>query len=170
MKPQFFLRGRRGLISIVDAHGVKRQPRKRREPKPRPLPKPIDDIIGLPAGPRVIVPFPPVQLSPNYRGNWHKVSPHKKTYRHDCWVLALAAKLTVPAYAGASGPIHVQLDFFPPTRASRDDDNVPASFKAGRDGIADAMKCDDARFRTTNVFHSEPRSCVVVTLIESPQP
>lgn len=138
----------------------------KRAPRPRPDPKPVDDIAGLPAGPRVIVPFPPVEMSPNARGHWSKKSKPAKDYRRLCWALALEAKLKVPAYAGTDGKIAVRLDFFPPDRARRDDDNVPASFKAGRDGIADALKCDDARFQTTNVFHDEPRSCVVVTLIE----
>jgi len=71
----------------------------------------------------------------------------------------------VPDYAADGGPITVRLDFFPPSRAKRDDDNVPASFKAGRDGVADALRCDDARFRTITVLHAEPRSCVVFSLI-----
>ena len=134
--------------------------------RPRPDPQPIDDIQGLPAGQRVVVPFPPVELSPNARGHWSKSSKVKKAYRRLCWALALEAKLKVPAYAGTDGKITVRLDFFPPDRSRRDDDNVPASFKSGRDGIADALKCDDARFQTTNVLHTEPRSCVVVTLVE----
>lgn len=141
---------------------------KAKAPAPRPDPKPIDDIAGLPAGPRVILPFPPVELSPNWRGHWSKKSPVTKNYRRLCWALALEAKLKVPAYAGAYGPIHVQIDFFPPNRAARDDDNVPASFKAGRDGIADALRTDDARFVTTPILHDDPRSCVVVTLIPPP--
>lgn len=149
-----------GLIAPAPAK------KKARTPKPRPEPKPLDGITDLPAGPRVVVPFPPVELSPNWRGHHMPVAKVKKTYRQLCWALALAAKLTVPAYAGKDGKIAVRLDFFPPTRARRDDDNVPASFKAGRDGIADALKCDDARFRTTNVMRDEPLSCVVVTLVD----
>lgn len=137
----------------------------KRAPRPRPDPKPIDDIVGLPAGPRVIVPFPAVELSPNWRGHWSKKSPIAAAYRKTCWALALEAKLKVPDYAGKDGKIYVQIDFFPPNRNSRDDDNVPASFKSGRDGVADAMRVDDARFVTTPVQHEEPRSCVVVTLI-----
>jgi len=44
--------------------------------------------------------------------------------------------------------IHVFLDFCPPNRRARDDDNVIAAFKAGRDGLADALKIDDCHFRT----------------------
>ncbi|WP_298399502.1 hypothetical protein [Sphingobium sp.] len=159
-------RGGKNWASALAAGDQGKPKKAKREPKPRPDPKPVDDISGLPAGPRVIVPFPPVELSPNWRGHWSKKSPVAKTYRRLCWALALEAKLKVPAYAAGGGKIAVRLDFFPPDRNSRDDDNVPASFKAGRDGIADALKCDDARFQTTNVLHDEPRSCVVVTLID----
>ena len=150
--------------------GAPAKPKKAKTaPRPRPAPRPVDDIAALPAGAqvlgRVIVPFPPVELSPNWRGHHYPVARVKKEYRRLCWALALEAGLKVPAYAGATGKFAVRLDFFPPDRARRDDDNMPASFKAGRDGIADALKCDDARFMTTNVMHDEPRSCVVVTLI-----
>ena len=134
--------------------------------KPRPLPSPVDDIADLPAGPRVIVPFPPIQLSPNWRGHWKELANVTAAYRRECWALALQAKLAIPDYAADGGPLFVQIDFFPPNRANRDDDNVPASFKAGRDGIADALKTNDNRFRTTPVLHTEPRSCVVVTLVD----
>lgn len=142
---------------------------KRNPPKPRPAPKPIDDITDLPAGQRVIVPFPAVELSPNWRGHYRPKAAATKSYRTACWALALESRLVVPDYAGSDGPIYVQIDFFPPNRASRDDDNVPASFKAGRDGIADALKTDDKRFKTTPVLRTEPRSCVVFTIIDPPE-
>ncbi|MDP2129976.1 MAG: hypothetical protein Q8J79_03800 [Erythrobacter sp.] len=153
--------------------------------RPRPAPKGVDDLPGLiPADQtlgRVILPFPPVELSPNWRGHWSAHSSAAREYRRMCWALALEAKLRVPDYArggaadGSSassseavgGPIYVRLDFFPPSRAKRDDDNVPASFKAGRDGVADALRCDDARFRTIPVLHEEPRSCVVFSLMRA---
>ncbi len=59
-----------------------------------------------------------------------------------------------------------RIDFFPPNRARRDDDNAIAAFKAGRDGIADALKVDDARFQIVPVMHREARACVVVTVID----
>ena len=155
------------------AHG-KTKPK--RPPQPRPLPKPIADIDGfsledVAAGQRVILPYPAIGLSPNARGHWSKRSRLAKAYRRECWVLMLealgrpardgAAKLTIPA----TGPIRLHLDFFPPDRQPRDDDNAIASFKAGRDGIADALKADDSRFVTSHRWHPEPRSCVVVTLL-----
>jgi len=44
------------------------------------------------------------------------------------------------------GPLHLWLDFYPPCNRKHDDDNLTASFKAGRDGIADALGVDDNRF------------------------
>lgn len=172
MTKRIFMPARRGGKSwAAGTAGDQPAKKAKRAPRPRPDPKPVDDIADLPAGPRVIVPFPPVELSPNFRGHWSKVSKVTKNYRRLCWALALEAKLKVPDYAqkdGADpdGKIAVRLDFFPPDRNSRDDDNVPASFKAGRDGIADALKCDDARFQTTPVLHAEPRSCVVFTVLD----
>ena len=150
-----------------------KQARQGKRSRPRPAPKGVDDLIGtigglIPADQtlgRVILPFPPVELSPNWRGHWSAHSSAAREYRRTCWALALAARLRVPDYAADGGPITVRLDFFPPSRAKRDDDNVPASFKAGRDGVADALRCDDARFRTITVLHEEPRSCVVFSLM-----
>lgn len=143
--------------------------RARARSAPRPAPRGIEGVAGLVSAAetlgQVILPFPPVELSPNWRGHWSAHSSAAREYRRMCWALALEAKLRVPDYAGEGSPIHVRLDFFPPNRARRDDDNVPASFKAGRDGVADALRCDDARFRTRTVMHDEPRSCVVFSLI-----
>lgn len=125
-------------------------------------PQPIDDI-DLPAGLRVVCPWPPVVLSPNARVHWSKRSRAAKAYRQECWALALAAKLHLVALP--AGPIRLQLDFFPPDRARRDDDNAIASFKAARDGIADALKVDDSRFVTSHRFRIQPRACVVVTIL-----
>jgi len=40
------------------------------------------------------------------------------------------------------------IEFLPPDRRKRDDDNMLAAFKAGRDGLADALGIDDNRFVT----------------------
>lgn len=158
MKRAIFQPARRGGKSWAAglAAGDQGKPKKaKRLAKPRPDPKPVDDIPGLPAGPRVIVPFPPVELSPNWRGHWSKKSPVAKTYRRLCWALALEAKLKVPDYAGAHGKIAVRLDFFPPDRNSRDDDNVPASFKAGRRRTSARRIRRDGSIHTANSRHRE---------------
>jgi len=137
-----------------------RKGKRRPAPQPRPAPRPLDDI-ALPPGPRVICHFPPVACSPNHRSRWGRIRA-AKAYRRDCWAGTLAAGIKAPA----DGLIRLRLDFFPPDRGARDDDNAIAAFKSGRDGIADALGVDDRRFRIIPVWHEEPRSCVVVTILE----
>jgi crossover junction endodeoxyribonuclease RusA len=91
---------------------------------------------------RISLPWPPKDLSPNARVHWSKKSKSAKAYRKACWALVKEAGLTAPK----EGPIHLWLDFYPPCNRKRDDDNLVAIFKSGRDGIADALGVDDNRF------------------------
>ena len=92
---------------------------------------------------KVTLPWPPRELSPNARVHWRKKSPITKAYKHACWALCKEAGMIAPA---SEGRLHLWLDFFPPDRRHRDDDNMIASFKAGRDGLALALGIDDKRF------------------------
>lgn len=91
----------------------------------------------------IILPWPPRDLSPNARVHWARKSKAAKAYRHECWVLAMSSGVRVDF----DGPVHLWLTFYPPDRRHRDDDNMIAAFKAGRDGIAQALGIDDKRFR-----------------------
>ena len=91
----------------------------------------------------VTLPWPPRALSPNARTHWRKKAPIAKAYKKACWALTLKAGLVVPI----TGKIALWLDFYPPDRRARDDDNMIASFKHGRDGVALALGIDDKRFR-----------------------
>ncbi|WP_347270999.1 hypothetical protein [Rhizorhabdus histidinilytica] len=117
--------------------------------------------LGTPAGQRIICDYPPNALSPNKVVHWSKRARAKARYRRDCFALALASKVVAPA----KGVIRVRLDMFPPARDRRDDDNAEASFKAGRDGIADALRVDDSRFKVERHLHRQPLGCVVFTII-----
>lgn len=126
---------------------------------------------GLVAGAaRVVVPFPPAGLNPNAR-HAHPAQKGKlaKAYRETCRALTLealgAGQGARIARLAAGGPIRVHLEFFPPDGRARDDDNVEAAFKPGRDGIAAALGLDDARWATTRRLRSEVRGCVVVTIV-----
>lgn len=92
----------------------------------------------------VTLPWPSKALSPNARVHWAQKSKAAKVYRHACAMLALQAKLAAPC---ETGPIHLWIDFYPPNRRSRDDDNLVAAFKSGRDGLADGLGIDDKRFQ-----------------------
>lgn len=92
---------------------------------------------------KITLPWPPKVLSPNARVHWSVKSKAAKSYRAACYLLCKQAKLVAPAHEGR---LHLWLDFYPPDRRHRDDDNMVASFKNGRDGIADALGVDDKRF------------------------
>ena len=94
---------------------------------------------------KVVLPWPPKDLNPNARNHWARGAKAKKAYRHACWALALKAGLSKAVPADAK-PL-VSLTFVPPDRHARDRDNMLASMKSGLDGLADAIGCDDSRWR-----------------------
>jgi len=90
-------------------------------------------------------PWPFKELNPNARCHWAKKAKAAKQYRNACHLIALAegARHLITW----EGIIHVWIEFVPPDRRSRDDDNLIASFKPARDGLADALGVNDSRFR-----------------------
>ncbi len=92
----------------------------------------------------IVLPWPPKELSPNARVHWAKKSKAAKQYRAECFLLTKKAGIAAPQ----SGEILFALEFVPPDRRKRDDDNLLASCKALRDGVADALGIDDSRFIT----------------------
>lgn len=67
----------------------------------------------------------------------------KRAYRNDCFMQAKCQG----AWIMKNGPKRVLLRFYPRTRNWPDWDNCIASFKAGLDGIKDAIGVDDSLFR-----------------------
>lgn len=93
----------------------------------------------------VLLPWPPRELSPNSRTHWRAKATRAKAYRADCHWLTRHAEPEAPA----DGPIPVRITFCPRDKRKRDLDNMLASFKAGLDGVADALGVDDSRFEIT---------------------
>jgi crossover junction endodeoxyribonuclease RusA len=145
------------------------EPKKKRQIQERPAPMPIDDIVDLPAGKRVILHFPPVLCNPNTHVHERLKARSRKQYRIACAYDAHAAgfNFRLPVIRAATGKVHMEVAFFRPPGVALDRDNVIASFKAGQDGIADALHIDDSRFVIDYQFRREARSCVVVTLLEN---
>jgi len=111
-------------------------------------------------GNQVLLGWPPKVLSPNARTHWAARSRAAKAYRYSCFMAAKLAGLVAPA-----GRILLQLEFLPPTARRRDDDNLLASFKAGRDGLADALGIDDSLFVSqVQIGEAHPGGAVRVTL------
>ena len=99
------------------------------------------------------MPWPPSILSPNARAHWTAKNRAVKLYRENCAWLTRAAGLR----ADWDGLVHMAITFFPPDRRHRDDDNMVASFKNGRDGVADALGVNDRRFRIHPVISDDTR-------------
>lgn len=91
----------------------------------------------------ITLPWPSRELSPNARTHWRKAAPIKARYRDACYILAKQARIVIDW----EGDIHMWIDFVPPDRRHRDDDNMIASIKSLRDGVADALGVNDRRFR-----------------------
>lgn len=113
----------------------------------------------------LILPWPPRALSPNERTHWRKKAPIAKAYKEACLALTLEAKLAVPD----SPKIALWLDFYPPNRRARDDDNMIASFKHGRDGVALALGIDDKRFRCFPFVQDEIGGYIKIRITEMPE-
>lgn len=118
--------------------------------------------------------WPPKDLSPNARNHWSVRSKLCKSYRWACFIQAKKAIdqgwADVHEYkrlVAAGHKLALTIDFYPPDRRHRDDDNVIASFKAGRDGIADALGIDDRHFVAQMTFRRDepiPNGLVMVSL------
>lgn len=86
----------------------------------------------------------------------------------DCYLLALdQTPHDLRERIRASDDIPIRIDFYPPDRRIRDDDNLIASFKSGRDGLALAWGIDDHRIRVAGARLHEtptPNGCVRITV------
>ena len=109
------------------------------------------------------LPFPPSALSPNKRLHWAVKAKAKKQYREDCRLLALAQGAMKLDY---QGKIRINATINMPDRRKRDDDNIVAAFKAGRDGFADALGVDDNLFVMTWQVSDDvvPKGLIVLEL------
>lgn len=108
------------------------------------------------------LPWPPKELSPNAREHWGRKARVTKQARHTAGVIAHVASVRKDHAARS-----LTFTFAPPDRRKRDDDNLIASLKAYRDGIADALGCDDNEFTVTYAFAAPVKGGEVrVTLSE----
>lgn len=105
---------------------------------------------------KVSLPWPDKRLNPNSRTHWRVLALAKKEARDDAyWQTVAQCPLAVRrAVVDGERPIPVKVTFYPPDNRHRDDDNAVSSFKAQRDGIADALKIDDRHFRCHYFFEA----------------
>ena len=117
---------------------------------------------------QVTLPWPPKELSPNQsqKIHWAKKNRIAQGYKSACLWACIAAKLTSPV---AEGKIHVWIDFYPPDRRRRDEDNAIAAMKHGLDGVAQAIGVDDSRFKLQPYFHEQIGGMVKIRLTAWPE-
>ena len=115
----------------------------------------------------ITLPWPSPLLSPNARVHWSKKSRAAKAHRKASHVLTKMSGAVIDW----EGEAHLWITFYPPDRRARDDDNLIASFKSSRDGIADALGIDDKRFRTHPWVSDVVRKggCVEVVITKGPE-
>lgn len=102
----------------------------------------------------VWLPWPDKVLSPNGRAHHMTRAKATKLARTLAWGRTLEA-LNGREPRLPDGPIPVKVTFVPSRkRRGYDHDNAEASIKSFRDGIADALRVNDTRFRTT--YKHEP--------------
>lgn len=111
-------------------------------------------------------PWPPAALKPNSRTHWGLKARATNAYRYAC--ATLAREQNAHKCEWPDGPIGVHLTFYPPSAHKRDDDNLETAFKAGRDGLADAMRVDDNRFKVTREVGGIVSGGCVVVRIDAP--
>jgi crossover junction endodeoxyribonuclease RusA len=112
----------------------------------------------------LVLPWPSSDLSPNSRLHFYAKSKAVKAYRDGAFWLTRSREIAI----NPVGEILIQIMFHPPDRRHRDLDNMLASFKAGLDGIADALSVNDNSFALL-IRRGEPRTGgeVVVQLTEA---
>jgi len=125
----------------------------------------MDEIDAAQERMELVLPWPPKALSPNARTHWRAKAPITKAYKQACWALCKEAGMVAPD----SGDIHLFIDYYPPDRRARDQDNMISSSKALFDGIAAALGVNDKRFRLHPYVKDEIGGFVRVRLANLPE-
>lgn len=107
-------------------------------------------MLPLTSGPEVIeLPWPKPEVSPNARVCWRSRHRASKSMRHVAGWTARHSGLKLNRNPEKGEKLTLKVIFEPPNNSRRrDDDNLIASFKAYRDGIADSLRIDDDVFKT----------------------
>lgn len=91
---------------------------------------------------KILIPWPPADLSPNKRTYWRKKNPIKAAYRDECFYIAQRYAGKIP-----QGLVRAAFIFYPPDNRARDLDNVLAGAKSGIDGVCMALGINDKYLR-----------------------
>ena len=114
----------------------------------------------------ITYPWPSKALSPNARVHWSVKSKATKSLRRVAHVLTLEA-----GWRGVDweGDVHLWIDYYPPDRRARDQDNMIAASKAIFDGLADALSVNDKRFRLHPYVKDEIGGMIKIRISKGPE-
>lgn len=136
--------------------GAGRNPLRRNQQGPANGPHAAREPSGKAARMRLTLPWPDKRLSPNARLHWRaKAQVIKRARWNASYAVLEAANGTLSETRKAVADLRlipIVVRFYPPDARHRDDDNMVGSFKAMRDGIADALGVNDRRFRPHYIF------------------
>lgn len=90
----------------------------------------------------ITLPWPDRDLHPNARPHWATKAKAAKAYRQAAGWLTKASGDRIEGV----GAIDLHITFYPPSNHRHDLDGCLSAIKSGLDGIADALRVDDARF------------------------
>ncbi len=88
--------------------------------------------------------WPAKALNPNSREHFMTVARFKKASRASAYWAT--KEILPPCFKHNGSRVQFIVTAYPPDKRTRDDDNLVASLKAARDGIAKALGCDDHLF------------------------
>ena len=94
---------------------------------------------------KIVLPFPPSDLSGHNNGAWYSRDRIVATYRAEAFHLTKQAKNEHGYVVPASGDIAISFHFYAPDNRG-DRVNYPNRLKAQIDGIAEALGVNDKRF------------------------
>lgn len=111
--------------------------------------------------------WPDHDLSPNARVFWAKKARVAKCARGEAYIVTRAAlgRRSLKSRFRSIDRVGIKFFFTPPDRRGRDDDNLIASMKPYRDGIAEALGVDDVIFHTDGAEITRPRRPAFVTVV-----
>lgn len=98
---------------------------------------------------QITLPWPPLELSPNFRENWDKKHAPKKKYYSDCFYLTKSQNQNMAF--GKTANIALKITFHPKTKRFPDLDNCLSWIKHGLDGVAKALGINDKQFRPITI-------------------
>lgn len=112
--------------------------------------------------------WPAKALSPNYRSrsHWPKTNATAAAVKEAYW--ATKAAMGPGSFKHHGERLRFLITAYPPTRAARDDDNMTASCKPLRDGIARALGIDDKYFDQRLQWGEPAKGGRIVVTISSP--